>query len=221
METNQLFSIENWITIIIAIVASILIPLFIYIFKLLTRKRKKVFYEKRDKEFLQLNSQLWSNDFLNSRGKLSFKRITTVHYIIFRGETFKSGILRSNKDAYIGSPNQKAYTNLYGKSNVKSALKKNIRMWNKWIKQEAFDYKSKIDLVSRFHIRFVIIHPFLDGNGRIGRMLISEQLSFLFGELVDFKPNMQDYYKAIIQASHGNETELKRIIMSCRDKVYR
>ncbi len=35
---------------------------------------------------------------------------------------------------------------------------------------------SPLDAVARFHCEFEVIHPFVDGNGRIGRVRINKQL---------------------------------------------
>lgn len=75
--------------------------------------------------------------------------------------------------------------------------------------------KSKIDLASRFHTYFMIIHPFIDGNGRLGSRLLSEQLSFLFDKNIEFDPESQVYYEAINKASWGDEKLLKKMISEC------
>ncbi|HEY9031463.1 MAG TPA: Fic family protein [Kangiella sp.] len=78
--------------------------------------------------------------------------------------------------------------------------------------------KVKVDEIANFHHDFEIIHPFLDGNGRIGRMLVEEQLSFLFKLPISFKAERQDYYRAMRMMDMGDKkpfidllcTELER-----------
>ena len=111
-------------------------------------------------------------------------------------------------------------TKVYSKGEVEAALKRTVKMWNKWvIMKNQLDHKAKIDLASRFHTYLEIIHPFIDGNGRIGRMLMNEQLSFLFGKIIEFNPDTNDYYEAIKLASQGDESQLKKVIANQVSKV--
>ena len=72
--------------------------------------------------------------------------------------------------------------------------------------------KDKIEFVSRFHLYFEMIHPFLDGNGRVGRALLEEQLSYLFGQIISFKPDMKAYHLSIIAGAKGEESNLRKLI---------
>ena len=63
-----------------------------------------------------------------------------------------------------------------------------------------------------FHHEFELIHPFLDGNGKIGHVLASEQLTLLFGQRVFFDPDRNDCYQALGLMNMGQGDRLSELI---------
>lgn len=72
-----------------------------------------------------------------------------------------------------------------------------------------------IDKISKFHLQFETIHPFNDGNGRIGRMLINYQLYKLgFPGIIIRDKEKQIYYHSFVEYRDDKKTKIMERIIS-------
>lgn len=68
------------------------------------------------------------------------------------------------------------------------------------------DHNSHVvDKISKLHLEFESIHPFCDGNGRMGRILINYQLAQVgYPEIIIRDKEKQEYYKSFKEYQAGN-----------------
>ncbi len=71
--------------------------------------------------------------------------------------------------------------------NVSSDMKKLLKWYDNIL-------KKTIEDISSFHVRFEKFHPFQDGNGRVGRMIMFREC--LYNDIISFyiEDRNKDFY---------------------------
>lgn len=72
---------------------------------------------------------------------------------------------------------------------------------------------TKLNLIARLHAEFERVHPFVDGNGRTGRLLLNLELLKQGYPMVIILPEQrEDYFQALREYDQGNPTSIQEFI---------
>lgn len=133
---------------------------------------------------------------------VSLRLIREMHAILLskgRGSNKQPGEFRTSQNWIGGSrPGNAAFV-----PPPPDRLMECLDAFEKYLHQEDRSYAALID-AGLIHVQFETIHPFLDGNGRIGRLLITFFL-IMMGDLrqptlylsLFFKNNREEYYRRL------------------------
>lgn len=72
---------------------------------------------------------------------------------------------------------------------------------------------AKLEAIARFHANFLVIHPFMDGNGRVARAILMQQCLDFFGKAdMTLMSKGGEYYAALKQADSGRYDALVSLL---------
>lgn len=76
------------------------------------------------------------------------------------------------------------------------------------------DQSTKIKGLAQFHHRFLSIHPFQDGNGRLSRILLDQASKELLGQKISLEivSDLSKYFEALRSADNGDLSPLTSLV---------
>jgi Fic family protein len=155
-------------------------------------KRIKSPKTKTDKEIF--NSFLAFNFAISGEMGWNLKGIKNIHALLLDGIDPLIAGRWKNENNIVGD---QMTTN---HKKVPESMKSLIQ----WLKREFIKKTYPPKLALQFYVKFEHIHPFLDGNGRVGRILLNAILhKFNYPPIIFFNENHQEHITAIHQALEG------------------
>lgn len=127
--------------------------------------------------------------FRNEVGELSLDMIRQGHTLVFGGVHPWAGDWRTEHVEVGGfgalDPGQ-----------IKEALKQ-LHDWQIEAVVKELTLEERCAIIGEFHCRFENIHPFMDGNGRLGRLLLDHQMNVAFGPKLWPSLDFKEYANAL------------------------
>ena len=124
-------------------------------------------------------------DLVKDKTELSEYIIKQIHYLVLADKPQDRGVYRKVPVTIMGAKHTPVQPYL---------IEPKLQELLEWYKNTDDDFITKL---ARFHIEFEGIHPFIDGNGRTGRLLVNLELMKLGYPPIDIKfTDRMAYYDA-------------------------
>jgi Fic family protein len=146
-----------------------------------TEAHKKVFYEM-----------------LNCKKDLSLSLVLYWHRLLFKDtKPDIAGIIRKHSVAVARSKTEFPFH---------AELETLLREFFKWYKRDK-DKLNPVELAALVHLKFVSIHPFSDGNGRISRLIMNFVLNKSNYPMLNIHYTNRDSYYTALERSQVNKKD--------------
>lgn len=154
--------------------------------------------QKPLKDHLEVVGHKEAFDFISkmvkSKEPLSESLIKQIHFLVLADKPEDRGVYRRIPVRIIGAQHEPVQPYLIGPR----------------MEQLLYDYSESVEplvtKLARFHIEFERIHPFIDGNGRTGRLLVNFELMKQGYPPIDIKFTDRIVYYKAFEAYHENQS---------------
>jgi len=131
------------------------------------------------------------------------EHIKTIHRLFYTQiDVEKAGVYRQERVIITGS--------LYPAPNP-SKLPKLMSQFAAWLAQNE-DKLNPVEFAARAHKEFIFIHPFVDGNGRVARLLMNLCLIRNGYTIAIIPPVLRGEYITLLEKAHKNERSFVEFI---------
>jgi Fic family protein len=165
-------------------------------------------------EVKEVQNSILAYEYLEKSFKFNIVSIKRLYHILTKN-LYREGKLPYPK-GFKKEPNIVGNSQTTPPKKVKEELNELIN----WYRQN----KGKIHpliLAFEFHRRYEFIHPFLDGNGRTGRLIMNKILiSNRYPPIIVYKDNKQAYFNSIEKSKYGKLKNYYQFLLEQADKSY-
>ncbi|KAL9978573.1 hypothetical protein ACROYT_G016106 [Oculina patagonica] len=99
-------------------------------------------------------------------------------------------------------------------------VEKHMNEFNEWLLSREPEILHPIEFAALAHYKLVFIHPFTDGNGRTGRLVMNSILMRAgFPPVIIRYQDRHDYYEYLNLANHGDVRPFIRFVARCTDRT--
>ncbi len=160
-------------------------------------------------------AEMMKDIFTNYASPLTKKTLCSWHKMLMSGrKNIEIGKYRTHKEAMQVVSGRYDKPKVHFEAPPSADVPKEMEKFIEWFNNSAPDGKEPLTPLVRAgiaHIYFVSIHPFEDGNGRIGRGIVEKSLSQNMGQptLIALSSSIndkrRDYYEELAAQSTGND----------------
>lgn len=130
---------------------------------------------------------------VSEKCEISEKIIKEIHYLVLADKREDRGVYRKVPVRIMGAAHETAKPHLI------------MEQMHKLIEEYKNSNEDIVTKLARFHIEFEAIHPFIDGNGRTGRLLVNLELMKAGYPPIDIKfTDRLKYYNAFDEYHEKN-----------------
>lgn len=150
---------------------------------------------------------------------LTVKKLLKLHCELFPENYELAGKIRKVRVCIEGEKSKEPRLLPPPADKVPHLLKNILLWWSEKSKQlQNSSKEEKIDAIGQFHHQFLVIHPFMDGNGRVAKLLLGLQFKEQFQKNIKVQFLQKDYYKALSIADKKDRTQLNKLLVNLLEK---